>query len=120
MKSLAGSVFGNNMVAMLASSLDSFTQTANLVEGIFWLGIAACFLVSCLWPGRHRTKYIATANFAAFGCSDFVEVHTGMWWRPWWLLVWKGVCIVIMAVQLFWYAKRKISRPAPGRGNAKP
>jgi hypothetical protein len=28
-----------------------------------------------------------------FGISDFVEMVSGAWWQPWWLLVWKALCI---------------------------
>ena len=32
-------------------------------------------------------------SFFAFGISDFVEIHTGAWYRPWWLLAWKATCV---------------------------
>jgi hypothetical protein len=31
--------------------------------------------------------------FLAFGVLDVAEISTGAWWRPWWLLVWKGACL---------------------------
>jgi hypothetical protein len=31
--------------------------------------------------------------FVLFGSSDVVEAQTGAWWRPLWLLAWKGVCL---------------------------
>ncbi|MHC4132622.1 MAG: hypothetical protein ACYSSP_06740 [Planctomycetota bacterium] len=48
--------------------------------------------------------YIAASILLiAFGCSDFVEIRTGAWWRPWWLLVWKGGCLTGFAILLAWY-----------------
>ena len=38
----------------------------------------------------------AAVVFIAFGVSDIVETTTGAWWRPWWLLVWKGVCVLAL------------------------
>ena len=37
----------------------------NLVEGIFWISIGACFLVSLVRPARRRVKVIAAATIAA-------------------------------------------------------
>jgi len=82
-------------------------ETGNLVEGILWLTIAAGFAVSLLKPGRRGEKIVAAVNFAAFGVSDFVEMHTGAWWRPWWLLAWKAACVAVMAAQLVRYLRRK-------------
>jgi len=32
-----------------------------------------------------------------FGVSDIIEVSTGAFWRPWWLLALKGTCLIGMA-----------------------
>jgi hypothetical protein len=42
----------------------------------------------------------------AFGFSDVVEIQTGAWWRPWWLLVWKGACLLAM-LGMWWYRPKK-------------
>lgn len=84
--------------------------TANLVEGIFWSGVGLCFAVSMLAPSVRGDKGVAAATFALFGFSDFVEMQTGAWWTPWWLLAWKAVCVLVMAA-LFWrYVRRKRGR----------
>ena len=82
-------------------------RTINLIEGILWLTVSAGFLVALVKRGDRRAKLIAACNFAAFGFSDFVETGTGAWWRPWWLLVWKGVCVMIMLGQFVVYLRRQ-------------
>ena len=44
---------------------------------------------------RGRCLLLAVTMFA-FGGSDVVEAGTGAWWRPWWLLVWKGACVLVL------------------------
>ncbi len=71
-------------------------ETANLIEATLWIAIGAAFAVRALvrrdrW---RRTCAAAAVAFVLFGLSDVVETSTGAWWRPWWLLVWKGGCII--------------------------
>ncbi len=84
-------------------------RTVNMIEGFVWIAIGVCFLISLLKPAQRRTKIIAAANFIVFGFSDFVEMCTGAWWRPWWLLGWKAACIVVMAIQLVGHIRRRRS-----------
>jgi len=45
---------------------------------------------------------MAAVAFLAFAGTDLVEMQTGAWWRPWWLLVWKAACVgvlVTLAIQ---------------------
>ncbi|NET74529.1 MAG: hypothetical protein F6K62_27615 [Sphaerospermopsis sp. SIO1G2] len=39
--------------------------------------------------------------FVGFGISDFLEIQTGAWWRPWWLFTLKAICLVSI-VWLLW------------------
>ena len=82
-------------------------EMGNLIEGILWSTIALGFAAALLKPGWRNAKIVAAVNFAAFGISDFVEMQTGAWWRPWWLLTWKATCIAVMAAQLVLYLRRK-------------
>ena len=59
---------------------------------------------------------IAAVTFCAFGVSDIVEVETGAWWRPWWLLVWKGLCIVVLLVLLWQHYRAGKRTKEPGSG----
>ncbi len=86
--------------------MDTF-RTINLCEGILWLAVSAGFLVALVRRGDRGAKLIAALTFAAFGLSDFVEMDTGAWWRPWWLLMWKGLCVAVMLTQLGVYMRRQ-------------
>jgi hypothetical protein len=77
--------------------------TFNTVEAIVWFAIA----IGLAWrslSAAGRTKNIgitAAVAFAAFGVSDLVEIQTGAWYRPAWLLAWKVACIVILVACYF-------------------
>jgi hypothetical protein len=50
----------------------------------------------------------ASALLFAFAISDVVELRTGVWWRPWWLAVWKAACLAGLAVCfLHWRLRRQ-------------
>ena len=87
--------------------------TGNLVEGIFWSGVGLCFAISMLAPPVRWDKAVAAATFILFGLSDFVEMHTGAWWRPWWLLAWKATCVAVMGALLWRYTVRRQRRMKP-------
>jgi hypothetical protein len=78
----------------------------NYVEAGWWAAIGAAFAVHALRKGaRQRTAcVIATISFLAFGGSDVIEARTGAWWHPWWLLVWKGLCLALFAGLIVRYA----------------
>ena len=80
---------------------------ANRAEAALWGIVAIGFAVQFV---RLRTESrwrcaAAAIVFAAFGASDIVETHTGAWWRPWWLLAWKGLCIAGMVALLVLHAR---------------
>lgn len=84
-------------------------QTFNAVEALLWFGIGTGFL----WDRRREpsqrsslTSPYAGPAFIAFGLSDCVEILTGAWWRPVWLLIWKS-CIV---TYLFFFFREKLAR----------
>ena len=66
----------------------------NLAEGFFWIGLAVWFFLSTFISGKYHKALLAVI-LILFGISDFVEMATGAWWRPWWLLVWKVLCVII-------------------------
>ena len=84
---------------------DEFARLSNQIEAGFWMFIGLCFVVALLRPAMRRAKFLAAANFFVFGGSDLVEAHTGAWWRPWWLLVWKVACVAVMVAQWVMYAR---------------
>lgn len=72
----------------------------NQFEAGFWFLIA---LVLALFYRRRLPppwRWLLPLAFAVFGVSDVVEVGTGAWWRPWWLLVMKAACVLVFVVAL--------------------
>jgi len=81
--------------------------TINLYEGILWLTVGAGFVISLVKRDQRVAKLVAACTFVAFGSSDFVEMATGAWWRPWWLFVWKAACVIMMVGLLVAYLRRQ-------------
>ena len=54
-----------------------------------------------------RIAYIAVPTLFLFGVSDIVEVYTGAWWKPFWLLLWKGLCIIVLVACIIYYWRKK-------------
>lgn len=85
----------------------------NAVEVFLWGWIGIAFLIySVVVCGRVWS--IATATgvlFTAFSITDAVEIETGAWWSPIWLLLAKTLIIVCLVVMYFFY--KKIANTAP-------
>ena len=98
------------------SVAEKAVSSFNLVEGLFWLVVAAGFARAAVGAGARTPKVFAAASavLALFGVSDFVEIHTGAWWRPWWLLVWKGLCLAILVALYVLWRKRGGRRSSGG------
>jgi hypothetical protein len=91
------------------TAVQPFFRQSNYAEAAFWGAIG---LIVIIWARRRKALgpavYVLAANLFLFGGSDLVEAQTGAWWRPWWLLVWKGVCIgVFLALVVQHYRTRK-------------
>ncbi len=74
----------------------------NLAEGTLGILVA---LVTLRMPLERR--WVVFGGFIAFGISDFVEIHTGAWWRPWWLLGWKAACLLAFVPPLFQHLRSR-------------
>jgi hypothetical protein len=75
-------------------------RTINYIEAGFWtvVGVGFAARAARSASGANRWKcLLAAVALLAFGASDVVETRTGAWWHPWWLLVWKGVCVIVLA-----------------------
>ena len=87
----------------------TIVDAINVFEVFWWTGCGIVVLVQTLRAGRvHRGRgYVLAATFVLFGLSDVVELQTGAWWRPWWLLAWKAACIaVLVSVAIRWRSGR--------------
>ena len=85
----------------------TFVDAINVFEVFWWTGCGIVVLAQTLRAGGvHRGRgYVLAATFVLFGLSDVVELQTGAWWRPWWLLAWKAACIaVLVSAAIRWWS----------------
>lgn len=85
----------------------SVVDAINSMEVVWWIGCGIVVLTQSLRtrsPLRNN-GIVAAITLILFGLSDVVELQTGAWWRPWWLLVWKGICIAVLVTLGIGYAQ---------------
>jgi hypothetical protein len=84
----------------------------NACEAAFWVVVGAVVIVrSRAAPSRvRRVGLIAGLAFFAFAGTDLVELRTGAWYRPWWLLVYNALCITTLAACYGAYLPARKSR----------
>ena len=90
----------------------------NFAEALLWLAFAGALLL-CRQKylplhGKNRILLVS-ALFVTFGISDFVEMSTGAWWKPWWLFLWKAIntaALAYMTVALL-RTKRRLHNCTP-------
>lgn len=95
----------------------NFHQIANLAEAVLWGAIGAGFLWQAIRTETSRTRtrcLFAAATFLVFGLTDVIEITTGAWWRPWWLLLMKAVCVIAL-VALYVDHRRSARDDASGQ-----
>lgn len=85
------------------------TDGINAFEVVWWIGCGAVVGAKSLRAGApHRWRGLLSAvTLVLFGLSDVVELQTGAWWRPWWLLVWKALCIAILVTCAWIHFRRR-------------
>lgn len=91
----------------------NFVSAFNAFECGLWLLLA----LSILLFGRpailnRRERIVLALALLLMSASEALELRTGAWWRPWWLAVWKGACITIMAWNGIRIWKRGKSKPS--------
>ncbi|HEV8293558.1 MAG TPA: hypothetical protein VGP94_16600 [Tepidisphaeraceae bacterium] len=90
-------------------------QISNYIEAGLWICIGLGFAIVAIrrkgvaYTGSGRAQCRAAAlHFILFGISDIVEAHTGAWYKPTWLLVWKSACVVgLTTLLLIYFWKRR-------------
>jgi hypothetical protein len=89
----------------------------NLVGAAFWLAVAVLvgFRVRQNRGQLQALGLVATILLARFGISDLIEARTGVWWRPFRLLAWKGICLtgLILCVAVAWWLTRAAHESGP-------
>lgn len=70
----------------------------NLLESAMWLVLGAMVAVRArsAIPRLRRVGFVTAIALLAFAGTDIVEARTGAWFRPWWLLVYNGLCIAVL------------------------
>lgn len=72
-------------------------ETFNYIEAGFWFVLALITFSASITKRAEPFKFVllvASVGFVLFGISDIIEVSTGAWWRPWWLLALKASCVI--------------------------
>jgi hypothetical protein len=86
----------------------NFDQGFNFAEGLWWISLGIAVSVLAFKSTEKKLLlFFGAAVLALFGISDFVEIQTGAWWRPWWLLIWKAGCIILGLITLILYFKKR-------------
>jgi hypothetical protein len=80
--------------------LDSYEFAVfNYSEAGVWIVFSVIFGVSALATRRFKRLFLVFCiTFLLFGVSDIIEVQTGAWWRPFWLLLLKASCVISLVV----------------------
>ena len=81
----------------------------NLIEAGLWGSVALVLAVLAVRTGGERRGIflLLSVAFLMFGVSDLIEMRTGAWWRPVWLLAIKAACIVTFAYGFLRLARSK-------------
>ncbi|WP_131818302.1 hypothetical protein [Planctopirus hydrillae] len=74
----------------------------NACEVLIWVGLAVVVALRPLFPPVQPAQLLNEARLrrwmaialVLFGLSDAVEIWSGAWWRPWWLLASKAACVI--------------------------
>ena len=83
----------------------------NAIEALLWTLMAvALVVIAAIQKGVRGRLILAALTFLMFAGSDIIEMQTGAWWRPWWLLVWKAMCIAgFVALAVYHYRSGRAS-----------
>jgi hypothetical protein len=98
---------------MIAEQITPLFRVSNYIEAGLWISIGIGFAIAAVGAavGVRRRCWIAAVTFILFGISDLVESRTGAWYRPMGLLIWKGACVVVLAVLMVLYFRdRRLPR----------
>ena len=68
----------------------------NNIEPYIWYAVALTLVLALRRHARLSERLGLALVVAIFGTSDFYEQDA--WWTPWWLLVWKGTSLIVIAV----------------------
>lgn len=91
----------------------------NACEGLLWTAIAVGLLIVVCQKRQNPGLILALAFlFFTFGVSDWVEIGTGGWYKPWWMLAWKAMDLSGLATILLILRRRTVRDQAVDDANA--
>ena len=61
-------------------------------------------------PLSNKRLWTLAPAFFVFGASDYIELRTGAWWDPPWLLAMKAACLVVFAAVAWGHCRDKGKR----------
>lgn len=83
----------------------------NLFEVYLWSIMGIGFLIAAMVKPTNRWSAVAAGiMLILFAVSDWIELSTGAWWKPWWLFVWKAICVVSLVGLLYQAYQRQIEQ----------
>lgn len=88
-------------------------RDGNLIEAGVWIVLSVVLFVHAVRSEKRLrpTLFVLVFMLAIFGVSDLVEARTGAWWKPWWLFVWKAVCVITLLSGFLRYYQIQKSKP---------
>jgi succinate-acetate transporter protein len=85
----------------------------NLFEAIVWFLMSLFFLLSAyrkkIVAGQKKIFVFLSVIFVIFGISDLIEMRTGHWSKPLWLLLLKIGCVIgiFIGIAIIYMRKKK-------------
>ena len=81
----------------------------NSFEIALWSTIGVALLITSRKAPIKLKKLarLSACAFLAFAISDYIEIQTGAWWKPWWLLCLKAACIGVFLVTFYKYTRMR-------------
>jgi hypothetical protein len=88
-------------------------REGNLIEAGVWFALSLALLIHSLRAEERvrPTLFLLVVTIVIFGASDLIEARTGAWWRPWWLFVWKALCVMLLLFGFVRYYRISKSKP---------
>jgi hypothetical protein len=90
----------------MVSAALGFFEIANYLEAGVWLTMSI-FSATRAARTKRASLWLLALALLLFAASDVVEAQTGAWYRPWWLLLWKGVCVIVFLAILLPHVYRQ-------------
>ena len=82
-----------------------FLHIFNFAEIVLWFGIGISFSIYALRKACRRKVHAAAAGITllVFSITDIIELFTGSWWEPAWLLVLNMICVFCLIIIFLTY-----------------